>query len=133
MSMFGNIHKIASRMIPMESIRYRYAIGKSIDEYGQAKVTFGEWNVGKAHVQPGIISSFGGKNVEEKIYKELGLDFTHVYITIWVDNADITLMVRKDGADQIEVRGRVFNVSNITNWLDFNGWKRIYCEEEQNP
>lgn len=129
MSLFTNIHKVASRMIPMESIQYRICQGKSVDEYGQATLVFDEWKPIRAHVQPGIISSFGGKNVEEKVFKQMGLDFTHVYVTIWIDNTDLTLMVHKDGADQLKIRDRIFNVSNITNWIDFNGWKRIYCEE----
>jgi hypothetical protein len=79
--------------------------------------------------QPGIVSSFGGKNIEEKDYKDMGLDFSHRYITLWVDSADIGTVANGISAVQVKVRDRIWNVIHTADWIVFNGWKRIYVEE----
>lgn len=129
MSIFTNIHKIASRMIPREWIEYRIAKESITDEYGVRRSTFGEWTRLFVHAQPGIISSFGGKNLDEKDYKDMGLDFSHKFVTIWFDSADINTVYGGDSADQVKIRGKIFNVIQTADWIDFNGWKRAYCEE----
>lgn len=129
MSIFTNIHKVASRLIPRETIEFRIA-GESItDEYGVRHSTYGEWNPIKAHVHPGIVSSFGGRNIEERDYKDMGLDFSHRFMTVWCDDSDIRTVCGRDSADQVRIRGMVFNIIHTADWIVFNGWKRFYCEE----
>ena len=129
MSIFSNIHRIASRVIPRTDIEYRIAGASTTDAYGVRKSTYGAWTTIRAHVQPGIISSFGGKNIEERDYKDMGLDFSHRFITVWCDNIDISTLAKKDSADQIKVGNSIFNIIQVADWLDFSGWKRIFCEE----
>jgi len=129
MSIFTNIHKLACRMIPTVPIKYRLFSTKSVDSFGQYAPTYGAWTDARAHVQPGIVSAFGGKNIEEKDYKDLGLDFSHVFITIWISGVNLSTVARKDSPDQIQYDGKTFNVIHVANWLAYDGWKRIYCEE----
>ena len=129
MSIFTNIHRIASKVIPTQKIKYRVAGNSTTDDYGIRKSTYGDWKDIRAHVAPGIISSFGGKNIEERDYKDMGLDFSHRFITVWCDNTDIKTLAKKDSPDQIMVGTSVFNIIQVADWLDFSGWKRIYCEE----
>lgn len=129
MGWLNNIHKIASRIIPTQEIEWRKAGSSTTDQYGQRKSGYGAWTKIRAHVQPGVISSFGGKNVSEKVYDDFGLEFSHKHITVWVDGCDLTTMAKQDSPDQIKYRNCVYNIINVADWLDVDGWKRIYCEE----
>lgn len=129
MSLFSNILRMAARVIPRTTIEYRVSGSSTTNEYGIRTSSYGDWIPIRAHTNPGIISSFGGKNIEERDYKDMGLDFSHRFITVWCDGADIKTLVKKDSPDQIRIGTSVFNVIQIADWLDFNGWKRIYCEE----
>lgn len=129
MSIYRNIHRVASRMIPRDTIKYRKGLEMVVSDAGISKPTYGEWSSFKAHVQPGIISSFGGKNVSEKEYKDFGLDFSKRYYTIWFDDLDIKTNAKQRVPDQVELYGSVFNVIHVSDWLEYNGWKRCFCEE----
>lgn len=129
MSIFTNIHKIASRLIPREKVEFRIAGDSYTDDYGIRHSTFGEWHEMMAHVHPGIVSSFGGRNIEERDYKDMGLDFSHRFMTVWCDDKDIRTICGRDSADQLRIRSMVFNVIHVADWIVFNGWKRFYCEE----
>jgi len=129
MSLFTNIHKIASRIIPTQNVQYRVSGASTTDAYGMRKPSYGNWVSIRAHVNPGIISSFGGKNIEERDYKDMGLDFTHRFLTVWLDGANLKTLVNKDSPDQIKIGDSIFNIIQTADWLDFNGWKRLYCEE----
>jgi len=133
MSAFGNIHKLASSLIPQQNIEWRKAATSTVDQYGQVTSTYANqnaWNTARAHVQPGIVSSFGGKNISEKDYKEMGLDWSRRYVTIWVSDANITSVAGAQSTDQIRIGGnRIFNVIQVADWIEYNGWKRCYCVE----
>lgn len=129
MGFLNNIHRIASKIIPTRSIEWGRQGESFTDEYGCRKSGETVWSTVRAHVQPGIISSFGGKNIDEKDYKDFGLDFSHRHITIWIDGVDIHTVAQKGNPDKIRFDGKVFNVMHTADWLDFDGWKRCYCEE----
>ena len=129
MSLFANIHKRASRIIPRQKILYRTSSDSTTDSYGVRKSSYGDWVAIRAHVTPGIVSSFGGKNIEERDYKDMGLDWSHRFITIWCDDTDIKTLAKKDSPDQLKIGNSIFNIIQVADWIEFNGWKRIYCEE----
>lgn len=129
MSIFTNIHKMAMQLIPPQTISYRKGESTVITQAGRAVSSYGEWTSIVAHVQPGIIASFGGRNVSEKDYKDFGLDFSRSYVTIWTDDCSISTLSHQDTADQIKVGNRIYNIIQKANWLEYDGWVRCYCEE----
>lgn len=131
MSIFTNLHKIANRLIPRQRIQWRKALDTVISEDGIAVSGYGEWNAILAHAMPGIISSFGGKNINERDYKDMGLDFSRNYYTVYCDNIDVRTVCEQHSADQFMISGKVFNVIQTEDWEEFgyNGWKRCYCVE----
>ena len=129
MSLFKNMYRLAQVLIPRERFEYRIPTENIITGAGRIVPSFGEWKSARAFIQPGIVSSFGGKNIEEKDYKDMGLDFSHRYITLWVDSADIGTVANGVSAVQVKVRDRIWNVIHTADWIVFNGWKRIYAEE----
>lgn len=131
MSIFTNLHKIANRIIPRQRVQWRKALDTVISEDGIAVSGYGEWNAILAHAMPGIISSFGGKNINERDYKDMGLDFSRNYYTVYCDNIDVRTVCEQHGADQFMINSKVFNVIQTEDWEEFgyNGWKRCYCVE----
>ena len=129
MSIFTNIHKIASMLIPKQVIYWRKGLGRTVSPAGIPKSVYGEWIRVRAHVQPGIISSFGGKNITEKDYKDMGLDWSHRFFTIWLDKEAITTIAQQSTTDQIKIGEEVYNIIQMADWEEFNGWRRCYCEQ----
>lgn len=131
MSIFTNLHKIANRIMPRQRVQWRKALDTTISEDGIAVSGYGEWNSILVHAMPGIISSFGGKNINERDYKDMGLDFSRNYYTVYVDNIDVRTVCEQHSADQFRINGKVFNVIQTEDWEEFgyNGWKRCYCVE----
>ena len=131
MSIFTNLHRIANRLIPRQRVQWRKALDTVISEDGIAVSGYGEWNAILAHAMPGIISSFGGKNINERDYKDMGLDFSRNYYTVYCDNIDVRTVCEQHSADQFMINGKVFNVIQTEDWEEFgyNGWKRCYCVE----
>ena len=129
MSIFTNIHKLANRIIPRQKIKWRKAGDTTISEYGIAVSQYGEWIEIYAHAMPGIISSFGGKNINERDYKDMGLDFSKNYYTVYCDDIGARTVCEQHGADQFMINGKVFNIIQTEDWEEFgyNGWKRCYC------
>ncbi len=125
----GNILNVALNIIGTSKFEFRKFVGKSVDEFGIPHVEYGPWTAHRGSVQPGIVSSFGGKNISEKDYKEMGLDWTRSHITVWLSGVDVKTVYKQDAADQIRYRGRVYNLIQSADWIEENGWKRCYCME----
>lgn len=114
-----------------DSVKFRRFVSNSISEFGVASQTFSDWVIVAANVQPGIVSSFGGSNIEMKDYKEMGLDWSRRYITVWIKDKGLQPCVDKNGADEILYNGMEFTVIQVENWDRFNNWQRIYCVEKK--
>ena len=127
----GNILKQALSVIGTQTVKIRIAAGSTINAAGVPTVTYGDPIVVSGSVQPGIISSFGGKNVSEKDYKDMGLDWSRSYITVWIPDVGLSVIHDKKTTDTVEYNGRIFNVIQVADWLDQNGWKRCYCVERK--
>lgn len=130
MGIFANIHRIASSVIPRETVMYRTFLSSSINSIGNRSPSYNEWISIKAHVQPGMITAFGSRALSEKDYKQNGLDFSRNYITIWCDGVNISTVNGKEFPDQFKVGDRTYNVIQIADWLAYSGWKQIYCVED---
>ena len=129
MSLFTNIHRVASRVIPRKTIKWRKGAETEITDAGIAKSKYGDWIEVRAHVQPGIVASFGSRNIDEKNYKDMGLDWSKRTMTVWIDNSNITTVANQSTTDQFMINGEIFNIIQIADWLECDGWKRCYCEQ----
>lgn len=123
----SNILKTAMRTIGTERIEYRLYSGNTVNDAGVPSVSYSEWRPTRASVHPGIVSSFGGKGISEKEYAELGFTWARTNITIWLNDVGLRTSENENAADQIRFRGKVYNVLQVENWLEQNGWKRCYC------
>ena len=127
-----NLLEQALKIIPRSNFQYRLFDKRETNEFGQVVPLYGEWHYGYGIVEPGIISSFGGKNIQEKDYKDFGLDFSHETVTAWIRNVQIGTVSNRDSPDQIRYGGKIWNVIQAANWNEYNGWRRCYCQEAKN-
>lgn len=126
-----SILKSAFSIIPHSSVDYRKFSGLTTNDFGISTHLYTEWRTAEGIAQPGIVSSFGGKCIELKDYKELGLDWSRRYITIWIPDVGLENATERNGSDQIRWNNRVFNVLQVENWDVYNGWQRCYCVEDK--
>lgn len=131
MSIFSDIHRITTQIIPMDRIGYAKFVENRTNDFGIVEQVFEDVVDTSAHVQPGIVSSFGGSNIEMKDYKELGLDWSKRHITVWMTDRNLEPCCSQEGADKILYNGMEFTVIQVENWDRFNNWQRIYCVEKK--
>lgn len=127
----SNIIKSAFRVIPHTTIGYRKFVSKTNNEFGVVSETFTDTSTAVAIVQPGIVSSFGGKCIELRDYKEMGLDWSRRYVTVWMQDVGLEPAVNRDGSDEIIHDGKTFTVLQVENWLEYTGYTRCYCAEKK--
>ena len=72
----NNILKSALSIIGSHTVKIRIATGTAVNDAGVPTVTYSEPIVVSGSVQPGIVSSFGGKNISQNDYKAMGVDWT---------------------------------------------------------
>lgn len=128
----NNILVEALRLIPKSKFQYRLASKTITDEFGQRVNTYGDWINGIGIIQPGIVSSFGGRNVSEKDYKEMGLDISRSTITVWISDVHLSTVKGRSTPDQIKYDNRIWNIVQTSNWNQYNGWRYCYCQEALN-
>lgn len=121
----------AFRVIGTDGISYRFNNGISANEMGIPQASFTEWQNARASVQPGIVSSFGGKNISEKEYNDLGLSWSRSYITIWIKDIKLRTAEDENAADQVMWNGDIYNVLQCADWIDQATWKRCYCVKDR--
>ena len=127
----NNILKSALSIIGSHTVKIRIAAGVSVNDSGVPTVTYSDPIVVSGSVQPGIVSSFGGKNISEKDYKDMGLDWTRSYITVWIPDVGLSVIHDKKSSDTVEFNGRIFNIIQSADWELQNGWKRCHCVERK--
>ena len=127
----NNILKSALSIIGSHTVKIRIATGTAVNDAGVPTVTYGDPIVVSGSVQPGIVSSFGGKNISEKDYKDMGLDWTRSYITVWIPDVGLKPIHDRKSADTVEYNGRIYNILQSADWETQNGWKRCYCCERK--
>lgn len=131
MSIFTNIHNMAASMIPRTRISYMKSEGSTISDSGIRTAKYSAPKTLLAHVQPGLVSSFGNKALSESEYGEMGLDFSRKHITLWCDNIDVNTVSDAEFPDRFIIDGSAYNAIKISDWLGFSGWKQIFCVEEK--
>ena len=106
---------------------FRYFQGQTIDEYGVAVPTYGPWYGVQGNVQ----------YVQRKMYADLGLDFTKVYINAWA-SIELNDNAMQKQPDQLFWKGYLWNVQSNSEWNWQDGWVNVtavkdkrYSEEEE--
>ena len=112
----NNILKSALSIIGSHTVKIRIATGTAVNDSGVPTVAYSDPIVVSGSVQPGIVSSFGGKNISEKDYKDMGLDWTRSYITVWIPDVCLKPIHDKKSTDTVEFNGRIFNVIQCSDW-----------------
>lgn len=135
----SNILERAFKVIPRTEFEYRVVTGDSTNEFGQRITEYSPWVKTSGAVQPGIVASFGSKNISEKEYKDLGMDFAHGTITVWLSSDALNTIHHapstvhgRNSTDQVRWDNRVWNVVQVAGWNEYNGWRRCYCVEVLN-
>lgn len=127
----NNILKSALSVIGSHTVKIRIATGTAVNDAGVPTINYSDPIIVSGSVQPGIVSSFGGKNISEKDYKDMGLDWTRSYITVWIPDVGLKPIHDKKSADTVEFNNRIFNIIQCADWEMQNGWKRCYCSERK--
>ena len=99
---------------------FRYFLKQDINELGNAVPTYGPWYGIRGNVQ----------YVPRKMYSDLGLDFTKVYINAWA-SVEINDNAMKNQPDQLFWRGFLWNVQSNSEWNWQNGWVNVTAVKDK--
>lgn len=99
---------------------FRYFLEQTIDELGVAQAKYSPWY--------GIVGNV--QYVPRKIYEELGLDFSKVYINAW-GSVEIFDNSMKNQPDQLFWRGYLWNVQSQSEWNWQNGWVNVTAVQDK--
>ena len=89
---------------------FRYFLGQQINDLG----------IAQANVQ----------YVPRKMYEDLGLEFTKVYINAWA-SVEINDNAMKEQPDQLFWRGYLWNVTSNSEWNWQNGWVNVTAVKDK--
>ena len=121
-----NIHELAlpiiNTVVNEDSgyFAFRYFLGQEINDLGVGIPTFSKWYGIKGNVQ----------YVPRKMYEELGLEFTKVYINAWA-SVEINDNAMKSQPDQLFWRGFLWNVTSNSEWNWQNGWVNVTAVKDK--
>ena len=124
-----NILNAALSVIPHSSVEYQKFISKTVNDFGVTVQSFSEPKRVKAIVESGIVNAIGGNGVELKDYKDMGLDWSKRYITVWLSYVGLEPPADRDGSDRILWDGKTFSVIQVEDRGDYDGWQRCFCVE----
>lgn len=117
-----NILDIALSLIPPTLVQIRKNLGTSVNKYGQADASYGEWIEVYGIVQPG----------SEQNEHTQGIDFSKKTVTIWLRGIALDGTHLQWAPDQIRYTGRIFNVTNVTDWFPYDNYRQCECVEALN-
>lgn len=114
--MFGNLLKIASSVIPTQTVTWKKFMGKQIKPGGIYEDTYSE--------PVEIRGSF--QATDDRDVKEMGLDTSKRYRTLYTSH-DISDVKRGSSPDKISFNGENYEVVGITDWFAQDGWRGVVC------
>ena len=94
---------------------FRYFLGQDI-----AVPSYSNWYGIKGNVQ----------YVPRKMYQDLGLEFTKVYINAWA-SVEISDNAMKSQPDQLFWRGYLWNVTSNSEWNWQDGWVNVTAVKDK--
>lgn len=99
---------------------FRYFQGQQINDLGIAVPTYGPWYGIQGNVQ----------YVQRKMYQELGLDFTKVYINAWA-SVELNENAMQAQPDQLYWKGYLWNVQSNSEWNWQDGWVNVTAVKDK--
>lgn len=127
-NLYRNMFDRATAIIPTQKIKYRLPAGRLVSASGRLTPIYSEWRTLKCVLEPGLVSSFASKNLSDKDYKRVGMDFSINSYTVWAKTDDIFPVHDGEAACQFQIFGKVYNVKQMEDWAMTDGWKRMYSE-----
>lgn len=116
----GNLLEAALRLLPPVTYEFRTYTGDSISEVGFSVPQYTEWKTCRGMVQP----------VQSSEKQMFNLDMATRAINVW-GSIDLNTVDVQDHPDQVRYQGRIFNCTQCTDWLGYNGWHCFMCVEDK--
>lgn len=93
---------------------------ETVNDIGVPVPTYGGWSSCQGAVQP----------IARSRYEALGLDFSKNYINAW-GSIVMSTVTETSQPDQILWRGKLWNITTITEWNPQDGWMNVTAVEDQ--
>lgn len=117
-----NILDIALSLIPPTVVQIRKNLGTTVNKFGQATASYGEWIGVYGIVQPG-----GESNEHTE-----GIDISKNHVTIWLRGIALDGTHIQWTPDQIRFVGKIFNVVDVKDWFPYDKYRECTCVEVLN-
>lgn len=114
--MFGNLLKMASSVIPQQSVQWVRFLSRTQDDRGRWVNTY---------AAPQTIRG-SWQAVDDRTVKELGFDTSKQYCMLYTSHP-VSDVNRGEAPDRIMYNGQTYDVVGETDWFQQDGWKSVYC------
>jgi len=116
----GNLLETALTLLPPVTYEYRTYTGDETSAVGFSVPKYTEWKTCKGMVNP----------VQSSEKQMFNLDMATRCINVW-GSIDLNTVDVQDHPDQVRYQGRIFNCTQCTDWLGYNGWHCFVCTEDK--
>lgn len=116
----GNLLETALSLLPPVTYEYRKYEGDETSSVGFTIPRYSEWIACRGMVQP----------VQSSEKQMFNLDLATRCVNVW-GSIDLNTVDVQDHPDQVRFQGRVFNCTQCTDWLGYNGWHCFLCVEDK--
>lgn len=116
--MFNNLLKTALTVIPKQTVTWRKHTGKTLNDIGRYVDTFAD----------GVDVTGSFQSMDTKTAQENGFMTAGTYAKFLTD-ADIKPVKRGSTPDKVEYGGVTYDVLDVVNWTEQDGWKRVFLIE----
>ena len=116
----GNLLETALKLLPPVTYQYRTYEGDETSEVGFSVPKYSEWKSCRGMVNP----------VQSSEKQMFNLDMATRCINVW-GSIDLNTIDVQDHPDQVKYNGRIFNCTQCTDWLGYNGWHCFLCVEDK--
>ena len=112
-----NILDIALSIIPSTVVQIRKNLGTTVNKYGQAVASYGDWIDVYGIVQPG----------SEQNEHTQGVDFSKKRVTIWLRGVALDGTFLQWAPDQIQYVNQIYNVVSVEDWFPYDNYRKCEC------
>lgn len=112
--MIKNLMKMASTVIPLQSMSYTPYASLTINDVGLEVTTYGTTQTLKASIQA----------VPRTTYEALGLDFQKKYVSVFIER-NLLDLGRGVSGDKFTYNGETYQVESETDWYNVDGWTSL--------
>lgn len=116
--MFNNLLKTALTVIPKQTVAWRKHTGRTLNDIGRWVDTFAD----------GVDVTGSFQSMDTKTAQEHGFMTAGRYAK-FLTSADIKPVERDSTPDKVEYGGRTYDVLDVVDWSEQDGWKRVFLIE----